>query len=95
MPKPQTHAEFVNDGETRKVRLSPTVLARGVCINFGGDDVKVPKIYFDLLPNEKRLIEFSGRDNLEQPRGVLRATSLAHAIFTPSSSAAVFQLAHD
>jgi beta-mannosidase len=86
--KPEIHADLADDGGLRKVRLSSTALARGVYLSFGGEDVRASDNYFDLLPNEERVIELSGSGDLERLRRELRVISLADALMAPVPLAA-------
>jgi beta-mannosidase len=86
LPKAQISADLKRAGDSYRLRLSSSVLARSVYVSFGDADVKVSDNYFDLLPNEPVEIELTSAGPIEQLQKDLRVMSLVDA-FSPATSA--------
>lgn len=82
LPPADITKELTRVGNTYRLRLSSTVLARSVYISFPGVEAKLSDNYFDLIPAEPLQIEVTSNATLEQLTAALRVISLADA-FAP------------
>jgi beta-mannosidase len=87
LPKAQINADLKKAGDSYRLHLSSSVLARSVYVSFGDADVKVSDNYFDLLPNEPVEIELTSALPIEELQKNLKVMSLADA-FAPANSSA-------
>jgi beta-mannosidase len=87
LPKAQISTDLKKVGDSYRLHLSSTVLARSVYVSFGDADAKVSDNYFDLLPNEPVEIELTSALPIEELQTDLKVMSLVDA-FSPATSPA-------
>ena len=75
------------------IRVTSPVLARSVCLSFGGLDVKLSDNYFDVLPGETIEIAAETKASLDEVKLQFKAISLTDA-FTTAAQAATVTAAH-
>ncbi len=87
LPQAQISSELTKDGDTYRLRLSSSVLARSVYISFGDVEAKLSDNYVNLVPGESLDIRVDTSKPVEELRSKMKVVSLADALVPEQASA--------
>jgi len=83
LPQPQIKTSIESAGNSYRVTLQSSQIARDVYLSFGDLDAKFSDNYIDLLPGESIQIEVTSKASLDQLRQAMKVVSLYDA-FLPT-----------